>query len=65
MIPIPDINKYQGTIPTGHELVVYERGTNPAHNGFVLYGFDEVHMYREFHIKNPAYCFLKDPNTLS
>jgi hypothetical protein len=58
MIPIPDINKYEGTIPTGHELVVYERGTDPA-DGAVLYGFDEVHMYREFRIKNPEYCFLK------
>ena len=58
MIPIPDINKYEGTIPTGHELVVYERGTDPA-DGVVLYGFDEVHMYREFRIKNPEYCFLK------
>ena len=59
MIPIPNIHKYEGSIPAGHELVVYERGTNPYLDGYVLYGFDEIGMCRELGIKNPMYCFLK------
>ena len=62
MIAIPNINKFEGSIPSGHDLVVYERGTSPYRDGFVLYGFDEVSSYRSFGIKNPVFCFL--PNSV-
>jgi len=58
MIPIPNIYKFEGSIPAGYDLVVYERGTDPA-DGAVLYGFDEIGMYRSLGIKYPVYCFLK------
>ena len=58
VIPIPDIHSFTGDIPSGYELTVYESGTNPMH-GFVLYGFDEVDLYRSFGISNPKYCFTK------
>ena len=59
IIPIPDIYKYEGSIPAGYELVVFEKNTNPSLKGFVLYGFDEIGDYRSYGIRNPQYCFLK------
>jgi len=57
-IDIENINTFQGCIPSGCDLVVYEKGTDPQ-DGFVLYGFDEVGELEDiFDIKKPKYCFL-------
>ena len=40
-----NIDTYEGEIPRGHDLTVYEKGTNPSDTGCVLYGFDEVGLY--------------------
>ena len=53
---IEDINTFVGSIPGNADLVVYERGTDPA-DGYTLYGFDEVGMF-ESELKDPAYCFV-------
>jgi hypothetical protein len=38
-----EMESFQGSIPSGFDLVEYEKGTDPM-DGFVLYGFDEVGM---------------------
>ena len=38
-----EMESFQGSIPSGFDLVEYEKGTDPM-AGFVLYGFDEVGM---------------------
>ena len=56
---IPDINKFTGGIPAKRNFVVYEEGTSPIMDGFVLYGFDEVESVpKAFGIKKPTYCFI-------
>ena len=65
-----DIEKYVGEIPSGFDLVVYEKGEDEwlgtdASFGFndvplqyVLYGWDEVgHFDNEF--ESPAYAFVR------
>jgi len=42
---IPDINKFQGTIPTGADLVIYPKGNYTDDNAIVLYGFDEIGLF--------------------
>ena len=37
-----NINEFEGSIPSGYDLVEYEKGTDPLESGVVLYGFDEV-----------------------
>ena len=49
-----DIKTFQGSIPSGFELIEYEEGTDPVENGMVLYGFDEVGMFCE----NPRHAFI-------
>ena len=51
-----NIDTYEGEIPRGHDLTVYEKGTNPSDTGCVLYGFDEVGLYYDM-FKKPQYCF--------
>ena len=53
-ITIIDINTFSGAIPTGKDLVVFEKG-NP-NSALVLYGFDEVGMF-DSEFKNPTYGF--------
>jgi len=56
MIAIPDIIAYVGGIPTGYDLVVYEK-SGDAIDGTALYGFDEIGMF-DFSYSEPTYCFL-------
>ena len=61
MIPtVIDINTYKGTIPEGHDLVIFERDgeTYFEKNVTVLYGFDEVGLF-DHEFKNPTYAFVK------
>ena len=51
-----NIDTYEGEIPRGQDLTVYEKGTNPSDTGCVLYGFDEVGLYDDM-FKKPQYCF--------
>ena len=51
-----NIDIFEGDIPDGHDLVVYERDGNPD-DGYVLYGFDEVGDF-DSAFKSPQYCFL-------
>jgi len=55
-IAIPSINAFEGMIPSGHDLVIYEKGDSPE-QGYVLYGFDELEMFQS-DFKQPAYGFL-------
>tara|TARA_X000000950_G_scaffold186655_1_gene225907 strand:- start:851 stop:1033 length:183 start_codon:yes stop_codon:yes gene_type:complete len=55
VIEIPNIHAFQGMIPAGKNLTVYEEGTDPL-DGYVLYGFDEIGMF-DAEFKTPAYCF--------
>lgn len=48
-----DLNKYNGRMPRGYDLVEYESGSDPM-SGLVLYGFDEVGMF-----ENPSWVFMK------
>jgi hypothetical protein len=60
IIEIPNINTFVGSIPIGYELCVYEKGSsNPATDGYHLYGFDEVGDYKSLGIKSPKYCFVR------
>jgi len=52
-----NINTFTGSIPTGHDLVVFEKN-NPS-SALVLYGFDEVGMF-DLQFKNPTYGFAKN-----
>lgn len=53
-IDIIDMDSFEGSIPPGKDLVVFEEG-NPD-SAIVLYGFDEVGLYgRDF--KKPKYGF--------
>ena len=52
-----DPKTFQGMIPDGHDIVIYERGGNP-NDGYVLYDFSELGMFdRDF--KDPVYAFVK------
>ena len=57
MIPIPNINAFEGMIPVGLNLVVYEQGSDPL-DGYVLYGFDEIGLY-DHSFKVPAYAMVE------
>lgn len=51
-----DINTYRGSIPSGKDLVIAEKG-NEEDTALVLYGFDEVgDMDGDF--KQPVYGFM-------
>ncbi len=53
-IEIINIKTFSGSIPTGKDLVVFEKG-NPD-SALVLYGFDEVGMF-DSQLKHPVYGF--------
>ena len=55
VIPIDDINTYEGFIPAGYDLIEYEDGTDPV-DGIVLYGFDEVGFTA---VPNAKHAFVK------
>ena len=58
MITDIDITTFEGVIPVGFDLIVYEKGDFEGGNVFVLYGFDEVGMF-DSEITNPQYAFYK------
>jgi hypothetical protein len=49
-----NLNTFSGTIPSGFDLVEYEKGTDPL-DGCVLMGFDEVGMF----FPRGIHCFMK------
>ncbi len=58
-------NNYEGTVPTGTDLVVVEMDdvlNGTYESAMVLYGFDEVGMFTETtsQFVNPVYGFLGD-----
>lgn len=55
VLPIDDISTYKGFIPSGYDLVEYEKDTDPV-EGMVLYGFDEVGISQ---LSKPEYAFVK------
>ena len=52
---IKDIESFEGVIPFGSDLVIFERD-EPTSSGLVLYGFDEVGLF-DHNFRNPQYCF--------
>ena len=58
-------NNYEGTVPTGTDIVVVEMDdvlNGTYESAMVLYGFDEVGMFTETtsQFVNPVYGFLGD-----
>ena len=65
-----DIDKYEGSVPNGYDLVVYEKGEEEwlgtdaslkvdGPLQIMIYGWDEVgHFDNEF--EKPAYAFVKN-----
>lgn len=53
---MPIHEDFEGSIPVGYDLVVYEQGQS-TEDALVLYGFDEIGLFEE-EFKNPAYAFL-------
>ncbi len=49
-----NMDRYQGRIPKGYDLVEYECNANPM-DGCVLYGFDEIGMFASC----PSWAFVK------
>ena len=49
-----NLNTFSGTIPSGFDLVEYEKGTDPL-DGCVLMGFDEVGMF----FPRGIHCFIE------
>ncbi len=54
MILIENINEFVGSIPAGHEMLVFEKG-DPS-TAMVIYGFDEVGEFDDM-FTNPQYGF--------
>ena len=65
-----DIDKYEGTVPNGYDLVVYEKGeeewlgTDASLKAggplqLFLYGFDEIGAF-DSDFNTPAYAFVKN-----
>ena len=51
---------FEGVIPTGYELILFEKGGDPD-EGYVLYGFDEVgDPDFEEDFKVPFYAFVSN-----
>jgi hypothetical protein len=55
MILIENINEFVGSIPTGHEMVVFERGDTST--AMTLFGFNEIGMF-DHEFENPQYGFI-------
>jgi hypothetical protein len=56
MILIENINKFVGSIPAGHELIVMEK--DEIETAMTLFGFDEIGMFDNMFV-NPQYAFLE------
>ena len=56
MILIDNINKFVGSIPVGHELIIMEKGK--INTAMTLFGFDEIGMFDNMFV-NPQYAFLE------
>lgn len=51
---------FEGIIPSGYELMIFEKGGEP-NEGYLLYGFDEVGDPEfEEDFKVPFYAFVSD-----
>ena len=50
MILIDNINEFVGSIPAGHEMVVFEKGDTST--AMTLFGFDEIGMF-DHEFNNP------------
>lgn len=55
MILIDNINEFVGSIPTGHEMIVFEKGDTST--AMSLFGFDEVGQFDHLY-DNPQYGFI-------
>jgi len=55
MILIDNINEFVGSIPTGHEMVVFEKGDTST--AMSLFGFNEVGQFDHMFV-NPQYGFI-------
>jgi hypothetical protein len=55
MILIENINEFVGSIPTGHEMVVFEKGDTST--AMSLFGFNEVGQFDHMFV-NPQYGFI-------
>ena len=55
MILIDNINEFVGSIPAGHEMVVFEKGDTST--AMTLFGFDEIGMF-DHEFNNPQYGFI-------
>ena len=55
MILIENINAFVGRIPTGHEMVVFEKGDTSS--ALSLFGFNEIGQFDHL-FKNPQYGFV-------
>jgi hypothetical protein len=55
MILIENINEFVGSIPAGHEMVVFERGDTST--AMTLFGFNEIGMF-DHEFENPQYGFI-------
>jgi hypothetical protein len=55
MILIDNINEFVGSIPTGHEMVVFEKGDTST--AMSLFGFNEVGQFDHIFV-NPQYGFI-------
>ena len=56
MILIENIDKFEGCIPTGHELIVMEK--DKIETALTLFGFDEIGMFDNMFV-NPQYAFFE------
>jgi hypothetical protein len=55
MILIDNINEFVGSIPSGHEMVVFEKGDTST--AMSLFGFNEVGQFDHMFV-NPQYGFI-------
>jgi len=55
MILIDNINEFVGSIPSGHEMVVFEKGDTST--AMSLFGFNEVGQFDHIFV-NPQYGFI-------
>lgn len=58
MIFIENINEFEGSIPSGHDLIVFEKGDESFDSALSLMGFDEIGMFDNMFV-NPQYGFLE------
>ena len=56
-----NIDTYEGNIPNGYDLVVYDKKNCPTEKSYILYGWDEIGEFEE-DMENPQYAFLRWAN---